>query len=316
MLMRSPRPHFDLTDPQFSSHSNKLAFLGRALKKSGRVATVILAGGEGSRLGLGPKALIKGNFSEAEEVSLIEHLLTEAIGPVVVFVSPHHRSAIESHIQDFLDRNENSAEVRLVEQKMWPYLDAAGAEAFGRDQKPIEGPRGNGEVFERLKAEGFLDVFKKEGIEYVQILPIDNPKSPQFADALIGAAIKAKSDVTYAAFDKGERENVGLLLEDAKTIKVREYVSLNQNETQALTLANAGIYVLSLEACGRASEKELKRYKVLKSKEIDGSMHSLIKQETFIFEAFEDEVSVSVVKICIKNHYQAIKTSEDLAAFS
>ena len=318
MPMRSPRPQFDLSQPQFFPLSNKLSCLGSALKESGRVATVILAGGEGSRLGLGPKALLKGAFSESEEVSLVEHLLKEAVkvGLAVLFVSPAHRSAIEAHVERLMQSNLQGLEVIVLEQKMWPYLDESGAEVYDLNQKRIEGPRGNGEVFARLESEGLLGVFEKHGIEFIQILPIDNPKSSRFVDALLGSAVKSKSDVVFTAFDKGAKKNVGLLAEEGGGIKVCEYVSLDHREAQHLHLANAGIYVISLSACRRASKQRLTRYCVPKTKEVDGVSRILTKQETFIFEAFERESATCVVKICLKNHYGAIKTPEDLAAFS
>lgn len=314
--MRSPRPTFDLC-AQDSRLSIELAQLGCALKKSGRVATVILAGGEGSRLGLGPKALLKGTFSKDKETTLLAHLLEEAASncPTAIFISPSNRSAIEKHIESLPCDLLESISITLVEQKMWPYLDRHGSEVYSADQNLVEGPRGNGEVFERLEDSGVLDSFEKQGINFVQILPIDNPKSPQFIDALLGVASKSESDVAFAAFDKAAQKNVGLLVEEEQQIRVREYVSLDPHEADLLTLANSGVYVLSLAACRRASKKKLKRHYVTKTKKIGAEVHSLIKQETFIFDAFELERAVAILKICIKNHYRAIKTPEDLTAF-
>jgi hypothetical protein len=184
------------------------------------VGAILLAGGEGSRLGhAGPKGLF---IIEGKSLFqwILEKLPPEM--PVAVMTSPlNYKETVDFFQQkQFFGRN-----VSFFQQSLLPFL--------GSDRKPLEhlAPDGNGSLFKSFAESGLLDRFEGFGIDLVSIVPIENiladPADPVFisfardsgADAIVKCIERKAGDPPMGALvtREGRLEIVEYTEADAHT---------------------------------------------------------------------------------------------------
>lgn len=164
------------------------------VESEGNVGVLILAGGEGTRLGhTGPK----GTFEVAGK-ALFDHLL-ERVGtaPVAVMTSPKNHA-------------ETVAFVR------------GRAQCF---QQPVsaEGPIGNGCVFAAFVASGIANEWKRRGIDVVSVVLVDNPLADPLGKQLVGFLRARKLDVAVGCIER-EGRPMGVLVEREGKLAIVEYM--------------------------------------------------------------------------------------------
>ncbi len=135
----------------------------KPLEKIQKSAVILLAGGQGSRLGLdAPKGcfLIQGK-------SLFQRLIEKIPQdiPIAVMTSPinHEATVLFFSKNSFFDRD-----IHFFQQGMMALRDAA--------MRPLskEAPDGNGSVFFSFVQSGLSLFFKKKGIETFSVIPVEN----------------------------------------------------------------------------------------------------------------------------------------------
>ncbi len=296
------------------------ASIGRAYIDENRVATVILAGGVGSRLGMDrPKALVEIAKVGGEKQTLLEALLTQCPKKSYVGIIGSEKSidAIKTHAKLLNDQLKLCLDLCFFCQKSWPYLDHEGEEVHYASGEVATAPRGNGESLEVLQEAFFFDKLASLGVKALSIIPIDNPLAHPFDPELIGAFIKSKSEVAILTVKKEPKECVGVLAVDEKGhVCILEYTELLEDEAKKFPFANAGIYILDLSFCVRAASSKRKLRYQKKEAVIDGVTKKLIKQETYLFDVFASAKSIVTFEASRENRFMPIKIPEDLIAFS
>ena len=138
------------------------------------LSTILLAGGEGSRLGLDiPKALLP--FSPIKKKTLIQYKLElckaqDADALIGIVVSKKGQQAIGAHLKANGYFGLEEGRVQFLIQKEVPYL-LDGEQFFSEEGVIASAPNGNGGIFE---AEGF-DSFLSAAPDEITITSIDNP---------------------------------------------------------------------------------------------------------------------------------------------
>ncbi|AAP05650.1 UTP--glucose-1-phosphate uridylyltransferase [Chlamydia caviae] len=282
--------------------------IGTNLLKEKKVACVVLAGGQGSRLKCdGPKGLFpvspikkKPLFQlVAEKVCAASKLAHQPL-PLAFMTSPLNnrqtRSYFESNDYFHLDPNQ----VDFFCQPLWPLLSLSG-DLFLEDTDSLSlGPNGNGCLATLLYTSGVWEKWKKAGIEMVSVIPIDNPLALPFDVELCGFHGMENNEVTIkAALRQTAIEDVGILAQSHASGKtsVIEYSEIPQNErfatnpdgTLKYCLANIGLYCLSMDFIAHAALRELPLYKAHKHAKQLGlysSEKNSWKFEEFIFDLF------------------------------
>lgn len=238
---------------------------GNQLLKEGKVGCVMLAGGQGTRLGFsGPKGMFP--ISPADNKTLF-HLFAEKIAkarkdagsrlPVALMTSP------ENHEQTvrFFEEHALLEDVDFFMQTTLPILDERGQLLLDSHGEVIQGPDGNGAVFEAFIAAGVKEKWQKRGIEVVNFAPVDNPLADPFDPELIGYLDAGDYNlVVKAIFREDPKENVGVLVKRDGRVHVVEYTELPIAEKEArdergiLTHRCANITLLALRM------KDLNKY--------------------------------------------------------
>ena len=192
---------------------------GRALLAAGRVATVLLAGGQGTRLGFpGPK----GTFVLGPEPDrtlyavLLERVLavSRAAGrpvPLVLLVSRETEHATRAALEAAGWHGLDPALVRIVRQGELPALDAEGRALLAGPGRLALSPDGHGGLVEALRLSGTFDWLAGLGIECVTTHQVDNPLGRALDPVFLGWLLDRRAVAAGKAVRKRDPgEKVGM----------------------------------------------------------------------------------------------------------
>lgn len=273
-------------DTPLQSGNPHLIQQGRELVARGKVGCLVVAGGEGSRLGFkGPKGAFP--ITPVRGRTLFEHLAdtvnaaSKQAGrslPLAVMTSPKNGEETRRLLEPLLPKDH----LFVFEQKTLPFLDANGAPLKTATGSVVEGPDGNGFALRYFVTSGTFDAFQKLGVEILLFILIDNPLADPFDFEL--AALLQKSDVVIKCTEKKSvDEKVGLIVKENGKIAVVEYSELTLEEKQH-TFANLSLFAFSMDFIKRVEKKELPLHKAKKTTEVDGKEVAATKCERFIFD--------------------------------
>jgi UDP-N-acetylglucosamine/UDP-N-acetylgalactosamine diphosphorylase len=235
-----------------------------------RTGCILLAGGQGSRLGAqGPKGIFP-----VLGKSLFQWVVEKAPPdfPIAVMTSPmNHAETIE-----FFRRNRHfGREVHFFSQELIPMLDD------GKEPLDVLAPDGNGSVFRSFVKSGLADLFAKRGIELLTIVPVENPLADPADGKLIARLRKASADVVVKCVERGKPdEAMGALVEREGRIEIVEYLDLDPQ--LEYKYSNTGMLAMTLSFICQMAEKELPYHWV--RKKIPGREVFAWKRERFIFD--------------------------------
>ncbi len=201
--------------------------------KSGKAAAVMLAGGQGTRLGFdSPKGMF--NMGENKELYIfqcqINNLmdvvkLTGTYIPLYIMTSEKNNS----ETIDFFEKHNyfgyDSNYVKFFIQDMAPSVDFSGKIFMESKSEMAVSPNGNGGWFSSIVRAGLLDEIREKGIEWINVFALDNVlqriADPMFIGAVISSGMQSGSKVVSKV---SPDERVGVLcLEDGKPSIVEYY---------------------------------------------------------------------------------------------
>ncbi len=188
-----------------------------SLEKTG---CIILAGGQGSRLGVqGPKGL----FS-IHGKSLFEWICekTPLHLPIAVMTSPLNH---EETVRFFEYNRYFGRKISFFQQAMH-----SAKNHRLRAMPEICLPKGNGAMFKAFVASGLCDEWTRQGIEVCTIVPVDNPLADPVDGALIECLCNQDVDVVLKCVPReNNQELMGALVEREGHIEVAEYIDLSSH---------------------------------------------------------------------------------------
>lgn len=166
-----------------SMESEEVKEHGEKLLSQGKVAALVVAGGQGSRLGIsGPKGALpispikhKSLFClHAQKISALEKRYSTVI-PFFIMTSKVNDGAT----REFFEKNDyfglSPDHVHFFVQGMLPSVSKEGKFILSRDGGLFMNPDGHGGVPGALKKSGGLDIMKAQDIEEVFYFQVDNP---------------------------------------------------------------------------------------------------------------------------------------------
>ncbi len=280
--------------------------LGLKLLKEKKIACVVLAGGQGSRLKYdGPKGLFplspvkkKPLFQLMAEKVYAASQLAEQPLPIALMTSPLNHQQTLSFFETHDNFRLQPEQVSFFCQPLWPLLSPSG-DLFLEDPYTVAlGPNGNGCLSTMLYTSGLWEKWKRAGIEMVSVIPIDNPLALPFDTELCGFHALSGNEVTIkAALRQSPYEDVGVLVEtfEGKT-SVVEYSEIapedrfaEENGQLVYRFANIGLYCLSMDFIAHTANRPLPIYKARKhAKQLEPTNieKNAWKFEEFIFDLF------------------------------
>ncbi len=221
-----------LTVSEIENHRAEYEEEGISLLKAGKVAAVLLAGGQGTRLGFHhPKGMY--NIGKTHDVFIFQRIIenlrevTDLYGPLYlcIMTSTLNRAESESFFKEHDYFGYDPSYIRFFVQDMAPCTDFSGKVLLEEKGKIAESPNGNGGWFSSLYRSGLVSFLKEKGVTYLTAFGVDNVLQKINDPAFIGAVAKSGCDCGGKVVVKNAPdERVGVFcLEDGRPSIVEYY---------------------------------------------------------------------------------------------
>lgn len=205
--------------------------------RSGSVGAVLLAGGQGSRLGCsGPKGVFQ--IGVNNDLTIFECLfrnlmeVTEEAGvpiPLFIMTSEVNDAETKAFLKEKQFFGYPKESVYFFVQEMAPVVDADGKILLETKSRMAVSPNGNGGWFSSMQRAGLLNVLEQKHITWLNVFAVDNVLQRMADPCFIGATIAANCTSGSKVVAKADpEEKVGVLcLEDGKPSIVEYFEMTN-----------------------------------------------------------------------------------------
>lgn len=216
--------------------------LGLKAIREGKVGAVLLAGGQGTRLGLDrPKGTL--NIGVAKELYLFEQLLrnlmdvTDEAGvyvPLYIMTSNINNADTTAFFEENDYFGYPKDYVKFFVQEMVPACDYEGRIYMESQTEVAMSPNGNGGWFSSMVNAGLLSDIKERGIEWINVFAVDNClqriADPMFVGATIAYGCESGAKVVRKA---APDERVGVLCTEDGKPSIAEYYEMTEEMATA-----------------------------------------------------------------------------------
>ena len=207
--------------------------------RAGRVAALLVAGGQGSRLGYdGPKGCYSiGPITGAPLFYFhARKILARTIryGRVIPWYIMTSEANNEATIRCFEENDYfglNPDDVFFFTQGMWPGMAKDGKIILDAPGHVFMSPDGHGGLLAALKRSGALADMKKRGIKSVFFFQVDNPLVEVADPAFVGFHVTARSEYSLKLCAKRDpKEKVGMPMRFGSAYRMVEYSEMTDEQ--------------------------------------------------------------------------------------
>mmetsp|Transcript_32986 Transcript_32986/g.49831 ORF Transcript_32986/g.49831 Transcript_32986/m.49831 type:complete len:457 (+) Transcript_32986:184-1554(+) len=306
--------------------------IGMNAIQNGHVAALVLAGGQGTRLGYnGPKGCF--NIGLPSKKTLFQ-LLSERImklqsdteGKLSLYVMTSPLNHDET-VSFFEKHNNFGIVVNFFPQGMLPCLnDEDGKIILEGKEKVSMAPDGNGGIYTALENTGMLNQMQAAGVKYLHVFSIDNALCRPADPIFVGYCISVQADCgNKVLWKKNAHEKVGVMAEQDGKPCILEYSDLSKEMAESkkdgkLLFGAANIcnhfYTLNFIR-DRVLPNMANLYHVAHKKipYFDGK--SLVtptspngyKLESFIFDVFPLSEKMAIMNVTRENEFAPVKNA-------
>ncbi|KAL3958806.1 hypothetical protein ACCO45_006968 [Purpureocillium lilacinum] len=222
-----------------------------------KVAVVLMAGGQGTRLGSSdPKGCFdidlpshKPLFQiQAERIRKIQELASKKAGgasvvvPWYVMTSGPTREPTQKFFESKNYFGLDPANIKIFEQGVLPCISNDGKILLESKGKVAVAPDGNGGIYQALVLSGVLDDMRKRGIQHIHAYCVDNCLVKVADPVFIGFAAALDVDIaTKVVRKRNATESVGLILCKNGKPDVVEYSEIDKETAEAQDPKQAGV---------------------------------------------------------------------------
>lgn len=299
------------TNGRLNCLGTKFWRLGVDTLKRRKVCLIVLAGGQGSRLGFdGPKGLY-----ELEGVGSLFSILQKRIRTL--------SNEYGTEMKTFVMTSE------FTHEKTKRFFQGTGVELFKQESEfcldknnnfiPFHGsyakaPNGNGGIYKAIRN---IDL---SPYEIVNVVSVDNVLAKVFDPVAVGCLVSGRFDVLSKSVTRRKGENTGVFVLTDR-IEVREY-----SETKCVVegaQANILNHIFSTKFLSEMKDKQLEYHYAHKKirytdgdKEVMPSKPNGYKKELFIFDSFKYTTNSAVMCVPRELEFSPLKNGVDAEADS
>jgi UDP-N-acetylglucosamine/UDP-N-acetylgalactosamine diphosphorylase len=310
---------------------------GEDALRAGEVAAVLVAGGQGTRLGFDqPKGMFKiGPVSGRTLFQFFADRLI-AVGAKFGTTIPWYimtSEATDAETRDYFEHNNYlglpPADVRIFKQGTMPAVDAQSGKILLAEKDSLAlSPDGHGGTVAALDRNGCLDDAEARGIKHLAYFQVDNPLVALCDPMLIGHHVMAGSEMTTQVVRKRfPMEKVGNVVDIDGKVQIIEYSDLPEEAATAvddqgeirLWAGNIAVHVIDLGFLRRMSQTAdaLPFHRAHKKVAcIDSAGHrnepaepNAIKFERFIFDLLPAAENAFVVEALTSESFAPVKNA-------
>ncbi len=237
--------------PEIEEKKTGFTKVGMDAIKNTKVGAVLLAGGQGTRLGF-DKAKGMYNIGVTKELYIFEQLIANlkkvttaanAWVPLYIMTSDKNDEQTRAFFEEHAYFGYDPAYIRFFVQEMVPAVDFEGNVLMESDDSLAMSPNGNGGWFKSLVKAGLDRDLEEKGVEWLNVFAVDNVLQ-QIADPVFVGATIASGCVSGAKVVRKTNpyERVGALcLEDGKP-SIVEYYELTPEMAEAVNANGSLLY--------------------------------------------------------------------------
>lgn len=306
-----------------------------ALLRSGKVAVLIMAGGQGSRLNHNcPKGTFELDLGEFGKKSIFAlhmeylHFLFLKYGTFLrVFImtgeSNHEQTVAFFEQNQYFQYPKNY--ITFLQQNMMPCVDLEGNLLYASKDEPALAPDGNAGFSELLKKSSHMEELLQKGVKYLYVHNVDNILT-KFADVeFLASLIQSKSQIAVKVTAKSHvDEKVGVLLKYKNAATIIEYSELPKeiltatNEDGSLKFSDGSIgsYIFDLEFLDSLEHIEYLYHLAKKKipyfdgeKMVEPTTENGYKFEAYIFDLFQYAKNIVSFKVEKEMEFAPVKNA-------
>lgn len=314
---------------------------GRGLLASGRVGVILVAGGQGTRLGFPhPKGMfpigpVSGNTLFqflAEQLLAVSSRAGVAIPYYIMTSDATHDETVK-----FFQENDffglGSERVTFFRQGNMPAVDAATGQILLAEKHAIaQSPDGHGGLLQALVTSGALAQMEVDGIELLYYHQVDNPTAIVADPAFLGFHAQFGSELSTKVVRKRDpSEKMGVLVDVDGATQIIEYSELTPEQSARedadgnwiFWAGNTAIHIFDREFLARVARSDagLPFHRARKNvpcvdetgvrcEPDDPADPNAIKFERFIFDALPMAENALVVETDRAREFNPVKNSE------
>ncbi|MGQ9769764.1 MAG: UTP--glucose-1-phosphate uridylyltransferase [Thermogutta sp.] len=327
--------------PQGGIDPKEARRLGEEVLSRGEVAAVLVAGGQGTRLGFPhPKGMfpigpVSGNslFQIHVEKILARSEKAGRSIPLAIMTSP---TTHEETVQFFEKHGRfglAEEDLHIFCQGTMPSLDAkTGAILLSAPGKLALSPDGHGGMLAAIVRSGTLGKLASRGIRYLFYFQVDNPLVDILSPTAIGYHILFGSEMsTEVVAKKTPLDRVGNVIQVDEQLYVVEYSDLPDDLAQKrspdggllLWAGSIGVHIINVDFLFRMSKQadalpyhlayKKVPYYVPKRGVVKPSEPNAIKFERFIFDLIPQAKNAIVIEVNAAEHFAPLKNAPGAA---
>lgn len=214
---------------------------GEELLRGGKVAVLLVAGGQGSRLGYeGPKGAYP--IGPVTDRPLFWFHARKILGldltygthvPFYIMTSETNDAATRAHFEENDYFGLPREDVFFFVQGMWPALDPEGKIILDRPDHIFMSPDGHGGTLAALERSGALADMGRRGIEQVFFFQVDNPMVAIADPSFVGLHAAKGADMTLKVCKKRDgHEGMGVVVIRDGHYAMVEYSELSDEQME------------------------------------------------------------------------------------
>lgn len=227
---------------EIEANKSSLKEKGLEAIKAGKVAAILLAGGQGTRLGF-DKAKGMFNIGETKELYIFEQLIDNMMDvtndagcfiPLYIMTSEKNDKDTREFFEEHNYFGYDKKFVKFFVQDMAPATDFEGNLLLESEDSLAMSPNGNGGWFNSLIKAGLDEELKAKGIEWLNVFGVDNVLQRIADPVFVGATLESGCECASKVVRKADPdEKVGALcLENGKP-SIVEYYELTPEMAEA-----------------------------------------------------------------------------------
>ena len=227
---------------EIEANKDKYTAVGIDAIKHCKVGAILLAGGQGTRLGF-DKAKGMYNIGETKELYIFEQLIAnlkkvtsaaDAWVPLYIMTSEKNDEQTREFFREHDFFGYNPDYVKFFVQEMVPAVDFDGNVLVEAEDSLAMSPNGNGGWFKSLIKAGYDADIKEKGVEWLNVFAVDNVLQQIAEPVFVGATIESGCVSGAKVVRKVDPyERVGAMcLEDGKP-SIVEYYELTPEMAEA-----------------------------------------------------------------------------------